>query len=56
MVIVTSAPEGEGGYAFTPFCLFVCLCTGSLKKLWMDPDEILGTGWVCDKDKLIRFW
>ena len=37
-------------------CLFVCLCTGYLKKLWPDPDEILWTGWVCDKDELIRFW
>jgi len=24
MLLVTSANEGEGGYVFTPFCLFVC--------------------------------
>ena len=39
---------------FSP--LSVCLCRGYLKKLWMDLDEILRTGWVCDKDELIRFW
>ena len=37
-------------------CLSVCLCVGYLKKLWTDPDEILWTGSVCDKDELIRFW
>ena len=36
--------------------LSVRLCTGYLKRLWTDPDEILWTGWVCDNDKLIRFW
>ena len=36
--------------------LSVCLCTGYLKKLWTDPDEILWTGWVCNKEELIRFW
>jgi len=36
-------------------CLFFCV-TGYLKKLWTDPDEILWTGLVCDKDELIRFW
>ena len=54
--IFTSATEGEGGYVFTPFCLFVCLCTRYLKKLWTDPNENLWTGWVCDKDEQIRFW
>ena len=34
----------------------VRLCTGYLKKLWTDPDEIWWAGWLCDKDKLIRFW
>ena len=28
--------------------LYVCVCTGYLKTWW--------TGWVCDKDELIRFW
>ena len=27
-----------------------------LKKLWTDLDETWWTGWVCNKDKLIRFW
>ena len=36
--------------------LSVWLCTGYLKKLWTDPDEILWTGLVCDTDELIRFW
>ena len=54
-VIITSTTEGEGGDVFTPFCL-ICLCTGYLKKLWTDPDEILWTGSVCDKDELMRFW
>ena len=53
-IIFTSTTEGEGGYVFTPFCLFVYLCTGYLKKLWTDPDEIWWTGSVCDKDELIR--
>ena len=53
---ITSTTEGEGGYVFTPYCLFVCLCAGYLKKLWTDPDEILWTDWVCDLDELIRFW
>ena len=48
----TSTTEGEGGYVFTPFCL----CAGYLKKLWTDPDEILWTGLVCDKEEPIRFW
>ena len=39
---------------FSP--LSVCLCTGYLKKLRTDPDEILWTGSVCDKDELVRFW
>ena len=50
-MFITSATEGEGGY-FLPLsvCLSVCLCAGYLKKLWTDPDEILWTGLVCDKD------
>ena len=55
-MFITSATEGEGGYVFTPLCLFVWLCEGYLKKLWRDPDEILWAGWVCGKDELIRFW
>jgi len=31
---------------FSP--LFICLCVGYLKKLWMEPDEIWWEGWVCD--------
>ena len=46
--IVTSATEGKGGYVFFtpshPVCLFVCLCTGSLKKLWTDPNVTRWTG------------
>ena len=56
VILVTSTTEGEGGYVFTSFCLFVCLCAGYLKKLWTDLDEILRTGSVCDKDEMIRFW
>ena len=37
-------------------CLFVCSCTGYLKKLWTDLDEMLWMGWVCDKDEMIRCW
>ena len=60
--IFTSTTEGEGGYVFTPFCLClsvclsVCLCAEYLKKLWTYPDETLWTGWVCDKDEVIRCW
>ena len=54
--IFTSATEGEGGYVFTPLCLFVCLCAGCLKNVWMDLYEIWWAGWVCDTDKLIRVW
>ena len=36
-------------------CLFVCVQDIYLKKLWTDPDEILWTVSVCDKDELIRF-
>ena len=36
-------------------CLFVCLWTGYLKKLWTDSDKIWWTGWVCDKNESIRF-
>ena len=56
ITIITSAIDGERGYVFTPLCLSVCLCAVYLKKLWTDPDEILWTGSVCDKDELIRFW
>ena len=27
-----------------------------ISKLWTDLDETWWTGWVCDKDELIRFW
>jgi len=48
-------------YVFTPFLsaygnVTVCLCAGYLKKLWTDSNENWWTGWVCDKDELIRFW
>ena len=51
-LIFTSATEGEGRFVFTSFCLY----TRYLKELWRDPDKILWTGSVCDKDELIRFW
>ena len=51
---VTSTTEGEGFHPFLSVCLFVCLCTGYLKKLWTDPDEILWTGSVCDNDELFQ--
>ena len=38
---------------FSP--LFVCLCAGYLKKLWMDSDETWWTVWVCDHNKLFDF-
>ena len=53
--IITSATKGEGGYVFTPF-LSVCLYAGYLKKLFTDLDEILRTGWVCDKEEMFQFW
>ena len=34
----------------------VCLFARCLKKLLTDSDEIWWAGWVCDTDKLIRFW
>ena len=46
----------ESLVAYRLVCLFVCLCSGYLKNLWTDPDEILWTGWLCDKDELFRFW
>ena len=56
----TSAVEGDGGYVFTLFCLFVYLfvrlCAGYLKKLLTNSDETWWTRWVCDKDELIQFW
>ena len=42
--------------AYRLVCLSVCLCAGYLKKLWKDTDEILWTGWMCDRDKVIGFW
>ena len=54
MSVITSATEGEGGCSH--LFLSVYLCTGYLKKLWTDSDEILWAGWVCDKDEVIRFW
>ena len=54
--VLLPAPPQVKEVVFTPFCLSVCLCTAYLKKFWMDPDEILWTGWVCDKAELIRFW
>ena len=35
--LITSATEGEGGYVFTPFCLFVCLqdISKSCERIWM---------------------
>ena len=53
---MTSATEGEGGYVFTPLCLFVCLCAGYLKMLETDADEILWMCWVCEKEESIQLW
>ena len=56
---ITSTTEGEGGYVFSPFslfvCLSVCLCAGYLKKLWTDLDETWWTSWVCDEEELVQF-
>ena len=46
--IITSATESEGGYAFTPFCLFVCLfvyvkdISKSCGRIRMKPDGQVG--------------
>ena len=56
VISIITPPKVEGGYVFTPVCLFVCLCAGYLKKLWTDSDEIWWAGLVCDKDELIRFF
>ena len=55
------SPKVKGGYVFILsvclfVCMFVCLHAGYLEKLWTDSDEIWWACWVCDKDKLIRFW
>ena len=58
MMIITSSTEDEGGDVFTPLRLSVrpSVCVQDIsKKFWTDPDEILWTGCVCDKDELIRF-
>ena len=34
--VVTSATEGEGGYVFTPFCLFVCLSVYRISQKVVD--------------------
>ena len=34
--IITSATEGEGGYVFTRFCLFVCLSVYSISQNVVD--------------------
>ena len=54
---VASTTKGEGGYVFTPLCLFVCLsvCCGYLKKLWTDLDEICWTGWCVTTKRLFDF-
>ena len=41
---------------YSPFLPVLPVCVQDLKKLWTDPDEILWTDLVCDKDELIRFW
>ena len=51
---ITSTTEGGCRLCIHP-CLFVCLWAGYL-RLWTDLDETCWTVWVCDKDKLIRFW
>ena len=30
--IITSVTEGEGGYVFTPFCLFIFVCVQDISK------------------------
>ena len=39
-----------------PSCLFVCLCAGYLKTWSADLKGTRWTVWVCEKDKMIRFW
>ena len=51
----TSATEGEGGYVFTPFSLFVCVQDISKSCGWIRT-KFGGISWVCDHDELIRFW
>ena len=59
MSFITSASEGEGGYVFMPFCLFICLFVSvqdiskSCGRIQM---EILWTCWVCHKEELLQFW
>ena len=60
-VLVNSVTEGghkpsASFHTCLPVCLYVCLWTGYLKKLWTDSDEIGWSGWVCDKEELVRFW
>ena len=43
----------KGGYIIT--CLFICLWAWYLQKLWTDSDKTWWTGWVWDKNELIRF-
>ena len=49
-------PKVDGGDVFTPVCLFVCFWTGYLEKLLTDSDETWWTGWLWNKEELIRFW
>ena len=56
--LITTATEGGQRLCFhhcLSVCLFVCLWAWYLKKLWTDSDGTWWTGWVCDKDELIRF-
>jgi len=38
MLFITSTTKGEGGYVFTPFCLFVCLSVFRISQKCNGPD------------------
>ena len=51
--LLSPPPKEDSGYVFTTVCLSVCLSVSriSFKKLWIDLDSSLRTGYVCDKDE-----
>ena len=53
-LFITSTTEGLS--VCLSVCFFVCVRAGYLKRLRTDLDETWWRGWVCDKEKLSRFW